>query len=384
MAVSKGFPIFMTDIMDYQNFKIEDFLLDESFIAWAKSNENDAFWQSFLLANPKQKAVVEHAKNMILAARTHVDATQKERLKAQIFNKIEVEETQEARKPKMRRLIYSALAAAASVALLVSVWFFYAKNSSSSREGTEGGQLVYQELVKKAETPLLEVYNEKDKPQLVILNDKSSVLLQKGSRLSYPKSFDGVSKRVVYLSGEAFFEIEKNPEKPFMVYANELVTKVLGTSFNVKAYSNDKNVIVTVKTGKVTVASNKGIETKEVFSSRNTEGVILTPNQQIVFNRNDAQILKSLVQTPALQELPEIQKISFEFDDTPVSKVFDLLEKAYSVDIVYDEDLLKACKLTAKMTDEHLFEKLRLICLTIDAEYQIIDAQIVIHSKGCK
>lgn len=373
----------MTDIMDYQNFKIEDFLLDGSFIAWVKSNENDAFWQSFLLANPKQKAVVEHAKNMILAARTHVNTHQKERLKANIFNQIELEEIAEARKPKMRRLIYGALAAAASVALLVSAWVFYQKNVRPEHSGEEG-QLVYQELVKKSETPLFEVYNEKDKPQLIILSDKSSVLLQKGSRLSYPKSFDSVSKRVVYLSGEAFFEVEKNPEKPFVVYANELVTKVLGTSFNVKAYSNDKDVIVTVKTGKVTVASNKGIQTKEAFSSRNTEGVILTPNQQIVFNRNDAQILKSLVQTPALQALPDIQKMSFEFDDIPVSKVFDLLEKAYSVDIVYDEDLLKACKLTAKMTDEHLFEKLKLICLTIDAEYQIIDAQIVIYSKGCK
>lgn len=370
--------------MDYQNFKIEDFLLDESFIAWAKVNENDTFWQSFLLANPKQKAVVEHAKNMILAARTHVDTDQKERLKTKIFEQIELEETQEVRQPRLRRLLYSALAAAASIALLVSVWFFYTKNSLSSREGTGGGQWVYQELVRKAETPLLEVYNEKDKPQLIILSDNSSVLLQKGSRLSYPKSFDSVSKRVVYLSGEAFFEVEKNPEKPFMVYANELVTKVLGTSFNVKAYSEDKDVVVTVKTGKVTVASNKGIQTQEAFSSRNTEGVILTPNQQIVFNRNEAQILKSLVQTPALQELSAIQKLSFEFDDSSISKVFDLLEKAYSVDIVYDEDLLKSCKLTAKMTNEHLFEKLKLICLTIDAEYQIIDAQIVIHSKGCK
>ncbi|MBL7815748.1 MAG: FecR domain-containing protein [Saprospiraceae bacterium] len=366
--------------MHYQNYKIEDFLLDESFIAWAKFNENDAFWQAFLAANPKQKAVVEYAKNMIWAAHTPIDTHQKQRLKAQIFEQIELEETIEARKPKIRRLIYGALAAAASVALLASAWFFYDKNVRH----TEGGQLVYQELVRKAETPLLEVYNEKDKPQLIILSDKSSVLLQKGSRLSYPKGFDSVSKRVVYLSGEAFFEVEKNPEKPFIVYANEVITKVLGTSFNVKAYSNDKDIIVTVKTGKVTVASNKEIQEKEAFSSRNTEGVVVTPNQQIVFNRSDAQILKSLVQTPALQKLPDIQKLSFEFDDTPISKVFDLLEKAYSIDIVYDEELLKHCKLTAKMTDEHLFEKLRLICLTIDAEYQVIDAQIVIHSKGCK
>ncbi len=366
--------------MNYKNFKVEDFLLNDAFIAWAKSNENDAFWQLFFIENPKQKSVAEQAKNMILAANAHISSNQKERLKANIFNQIENEELSEARKPKRLRFIYRALAAAASVALLTTAWFFYDKNLPN----TEGGQSVYQELVKKAETPLLEVFNEKDKPQLVILADSSSVLLQKGSRLSYPKSFDGVSKRIVYLSGEAFFEVAKNPEKPFMVYANELVAKVLGTSFNVKAYSGDKDVIVTVKTGRVKVSSNSETKENEAFSSRNTEGVVLVPNQQIVFNRNDAQILRSLVKTPVLQELPTFQKLSFEFDDTPITQVFERLEKAYGVDIIYDEELIKSCRLTATMTDEHLFEKLKLICLTIEADYEIIDAQIVIRSKGCK
>ena len=85
-----------------------------------------------------------------------------------------------------------------------------------------------------------------------------------------------------------------------------------------------------------------------------------------------------------MQELPTFQKLSFEFDDTPITQVFDRLKKAYGIDIIYDEELIKSCRLTATMSDEHLFEKLKLICLTIEADYEVIDAQIVIRSKGCK
>lgn len=368
----------------YKYFKVEDFLLDESFLAWVKTKEDDASWAAFFVDYPKQKAVAEQAQKMILGAEGFVDAERKNRLKARLFDAIEEEEAAQLvveKSTKLRR-IYWSLAAAASVALLVTFGVFYSKNARY----TEGGGNTYQAMIEKISVPLLEVVNEKDKPQLVILPDSSSILLQKGSRLSYPKSFAGLEKREVYLLGEAFFEVTKNPKQPFMVYANELVTKVLGTSFTVKAYSGDKDVVVIVKTGKVTVFSNKDNQKqeKQLEPSRNTEGVVLTPNQQIIFNKNDGQLLKSLVMTPTLQELPTIQNLSFDFDDAPVSKVFSLLEKAYGVDIVYDEELLKSCKLTASMTNEHLFEKLRLICLTIEAEYQVIDAQIVIVSKGCK
>lgn len=366
--------------MDYKNFKIEDFLLDDAFIAWVKNNENDAFWQAFLEEYPKQKSIAEQAKNMILAAQIHLSLNQKEKLKNRIFEAIEAEEIVLEKNNNQRRSLYWIASIAASLALVITAYFFYFKHTPSKGNTT----WVYQELLKKVDIPLIEVTNDSDKPKLIILSDKTSILLQKGSRLSYPQSFDNLDKRTVYLSGEAFFEVAKNPEKPFLVYANELVTKVLGTSFNVKAFSTDKDVIVTVKTGKVAVFSNTEIQKKEIILERNTEGVVLTPNQQITFNRTQAQLLKSLVKVPILQELPTIQKVSFDFDDTPISKVFDLLEKAYGVDIIYDEELLKSCKITASMTDEHLFEKLKLICLAIECEYQIIDAQIIIHSKGCK
>ena len=91
---------------------------------------------------------------------------------------------------------------------------------------------------------MVEQTNNSNKPQIITLSDGSSVLLQPNSKLSYPKIFTG-NERKVYLSGEGFFEISKNPKKPFFVYANEIVTKVVGTSFRVKAYSDQPDVEVT-------------------------------------------------------------------------------------------------------------------------------------------
>lgn len=366
--------------MDYKDYKVEDFLLDDNFIAWVKTNENDALWQLFLVENAQHKPIIEQAKNMILAARMHVTIAQKERLKTNIFQQIDLLENDKSKRLRILRRLNWTLLAVASVTLLIVSGMFFDKKT----DNTEGVVSIYNNLIKNTDESIFEVSNEKDKPKLVILPDKSSILLQKGSRLSYPKSFDNVSERVVYLSGEAFFEVSKNPNQPFLVYANELVTKVLGTSFNIKAFSHDKNVVVTVKTGKVSVFSKMEMNSDKTLSTENTEGVILTPNQQVTFDRKDANMSKVIVQTPALQELTDIQKLSFEFNDTPVSKVFELLEKAYGIDILYDQESLKHCKLTASLSDEHLFDKLNLIGLALEVTYDIKDSQIIIHSKGCK
>lgn len=369
--------------MNYKDYKVEDFLLDEAFIAWAKTADGDATWQAFFYEYPTQKAIAIQAKNMVVLAQQQIDQQQKEKLKLRILNDLEPEQATIERSSSLRVLMpYWPAAAAVLLVIIGLAWFFTAKRYQLFEPDA---QQVYHDLVEQAKEPLLEVYNAEDSPKLVVLSDESSVLLQKGSRLSYPKSFEGLPQREVYLSGEAFFEVSKNPEKPFFVYANELVTKVLGTSFTIKAYSNDKKVVVMVKTGKVTVYANKetSVQPTETAATRSTVGVVLTPNQQIYYNRSDAQLLKVLVQRPALQDLDDAQFLSFEFDDTPLSKVFQLLEQAYGVDIVYDEELLANCPLTASLTDEPLFEKIKLICLSIDAQYEIIDAQIVLSAKGC-
>lgn len=363
--------------MQYKDFKIEDFLLDNLFIEWAKENKNDVFWQSFFLEFPKQKIIAEQAKNMILEGNNVFNAIEKEALRNRIFEEIEEEKIILSKERGRSISVYWWASVAASILIIMSLYFF--KFGSINKP-----ENIYTELIQKQPNQLIEITNDNIKPKLIILPDKSSILLQKDGRLSYAQNFEKLPTREIYLSGEAFFEVTKNAEKPFIVYANELVTKVLGTSFNVKAFSDDVNVIITVKTGKVAVYSNTKSNQKEVNSNLHAEGIVLKPNQQIVFDRNQAQVLKSLVKTPSIQELPDFQKVSFDFEDTPISKVFDLLEKNYGVEIIYDEELLKSCKLTARMSDEHLFEKLRLICIAIDCEYQTVDGQIVIHSKGCK
>ena len=241
---------------------------------------------------------------------------------------------------------------------------------------------AYHRRTTQAELALLERINSGDKPLLVNLPDGSSVTLRPGGRLSFPTRFDP-ARREVYLKGEAFFEVTKNPKQPFFVYANELTARVLGTSFNVRAYETDPEVVVTVKTGRVSVFLSSDVARGTQQASREREGIVLTPNQRVVFSRGEIRMKTSLVEQPAL--LAEtIDRQSFEFNDTPAPQVFAALSRAYGIPIVCDEELLRACTLTASLTDEPLFEKLTLICQGIDARYEVVDGQVVITSRGCR
>jgi hypothetical protein len=264
---------------------------------------------------------------------------------------------------------------AASVILFIGLgcwgWIAY------SRQQTDN---VYETFVTDKKSKLIEVINKGVEPQIILLNDGSKVTLKEGSRMSYEASFSG-NNRIVYLTGEAFFEVVRNPQKPFLVYANELVTKVLGTSFSVKANKFDKQVVVEVKTGKVSVSAQKGFDEK----ADKFKGLILTPNQKVVYDREVEQLTKSLVAEPilVLQE-KEVQMMDFNFDDTPANEVFEVLENAYGIHIIYDADLLKNCPVTAPLSDQNLYNKLKIICKAIEAQYELIDGQIIIQSKGCK
>ena len=184
--------------------------------------------------------------------------------------------------------------------------------------------------------------------------------------------------REVDLVGEAFFEVKKDPDRPFLVYTDEIVTRVLGTSFTVRNYPAD--VRVSVKTGKVSVLkdSNSG-DPQEANGT--VEGVILTPNQQVVYARQEKKMTKSLVEDPNV--LTPVAKQEFEFTDASVAAVFQSIKDAYGVEIVYDEQVLADCHLTASLTDVSLHDKLSLICKAINATYAIIDSHIVIYGKGC-
>ncbi|MEO7768728.1 MAG: FecR family protein, partial [Ferruginibacter sp.] len=226
----------------------------------------------------------------------------------------------------------------------------------------------------------VEQVNNDDTVKLVILPDGSKALLEPKSKLAYARNFSPVN-REVYLTGEAFFDIKKNVSKPFLVFTNTIITKVLGTSFRVKAWSADQTAIVAVKTGKVSVYKSGTF--KNVYAKGpELGGIVVTPNQSIIYNIENKSFNKTLAEKPSLIILSPAT--SFVFDATPVTKVFKKMEDAYRIPIIYDEETISTCSLSANLGDEPFYDKLNIICKAIGASYEMIDGSIVISSGGCK
>jgi transmembrane sensor len=371
---------------DYRNFEPEDLAADPLFQRWKLVNDPEAgaFWKAWLVQNPDKKELVDKAGYLLHKLDELVDQSLLERLQIsedEIKEEIQrlhgsLGENQRGDSGRwfVNRWPYGI---AASVLLLLGVFGWAVIDRP-----TEKKPVTYQELVAQAADPLTEVINNGTEPMRVKLPDGSAIRLHPKSQVSYANPFSA-NKREVYLAGEAFFEVAKDPTKPFYVYANRLVTKVLGTSFTVQAYEGARQARVVVRTGKVSVFARNQEAAADQKEDYTLGGIVLTPNQQLVLSAEERRLVKSLVESPALLERPD-QPEAFSFKRTPMAEVFHTLEQAYGVRIVYDEELMKDCYLTAALADEPLFEKLDLICRTINASYEQLDAHIIISSKGCR
>lgn len=358
--------------MDYYQFTAEELAADEYFRAWVcvPTPESDAFWQQFLRDFPERYYQVEDARRLILGLQELHDSNAESVTAAVIWERIEhtidtLESTPNVRTASWFWRVGGWVAAAVVVLVLGYAW---QKGGITPREKTE--------VATKAVPEWMEAVNSSDKMMLIQLSDGSRVELETNSRLKYPRRFQD-DTREVHLEGGAFFDVEKNPKRPFLVFANGLVTRVLGTSFHIAAYQKDPDVTVAVKSGRVSVYADR----RDPRQDPESKGIVLTPNQKAVFVRSAATIRKLLVEAPTLL-LPPAEMARFVFDAAPAPQVFAALEKAYGIEVVYDEEVLKNCLLTINLTDENLFEKLEVICKVLDADYKLIDGQVIIYGKG--
>ena len=218
-------------------------------------------------------------------------------------------------------------------------------------------------------------YNEGKEVKKIVLSDGSVITLSSQSKVRC--DMDEMGKRKVYLEGEAFFDVAKNLNRPFYVYANGLITKVLGTRFKVSAYNNGEEVKVEVNSGRVKVFSNENGKDDE-----ESEGVVLTPNQRVVYRKKDMSLTRLVVEKPQMIITPKnIEK--YTYTNTPISEIFDGLEQLYGIKVNYDKNAFKDCKLNMVLTDESLFEKLELIGKVVDGRYNVIDGQVFFIGAGC-
>lgn len=361
-----------------ENFKnIQDFFNDDNFVAWVLYNENEAFWQHFIESNPDKISLLNEARRMLEEINSFEDGQSDRLNQKRVWNRLKESIQQESSdevRPVFRIINSRAFRWAASVILVLG--FAVAFTFLGSKKTVSYNTLVSSIDEKQTWT---EVINENSAPRTIVLEDGSKVILEKNSKVSFPKKFES-DKRAVILSGEAFFEITKNPRKPFYVYANEVITKVLGTSFRVSAFDDDKKVTVKVKTGKVSVFS----QNKQLLTNIESKGLILLPNQQAIYNRPKDELSKHLVEAPMPILMSQTENLPEYFDEQPVAKILQVIEKRYGVEIIYDEDTLSRCLVTTRLRDESLYEQLDLICTIIGATYKEVDAQIVFESNGCQ
>lgn len=210
-------------------------------------------------------------------------------------------------------------------------------------------------------------------PSVIFLSDGSKVRLKEGSKLIYPASFTGQTREVT-LIGEAFFDIARDEQKPFLIHAGNITTKVLGTSFNIKAYEEEESSEVSVITGRVSV-SVKG-EEKMI-----TEELILAPNQKAIYSKAE----KALVQKEADETIQrEIEKKArLVFNETSLEEIVGVLNVYYDVNIRLENKLMKNCLITAELTDEPVEVSLEIITKAIGAKYEIKEEEIILSGAAC-
>lgn len=361
--------------MKHNYSEILDFLNDDSFVQWVLFGEYEKEWKEFLLTNPNKQSLVSEARLLIKEVSTVEEKRSEELSQNNVWAKLmtNIGEDVNAGKTELKLWQQPVFYWAVCIIFLIgTTWFFW--NSHSN------GTLTYKALVVATEDKhtLIEQVNNGKTPLKIKLEDGSIVTLEKDSKLSYPNHFES-NKRMVILSGDAFFEIAPNPIKPFYVYANEVVTKVLGTSFSVQASENGKRVIVKVKTGRVSVYNQHEIN----INDPETEALILLPNQQAIFNRPNEDLSKHLVEIPMPINDKSNESLPTEFDEVAISQILQVLEKRYSVKIIFNTELLSNCFITTKLRNESIYHQLDLICRIIGGTYKIVDAQIVLESKGC-
>jgi transmembrane sensor len=362
--------------------EIEDFLADESFQLWILSKIDNQDWEEWTLENQKRAKLVEDSRLLLLTMKvpdSNLSSSDINNALQRVWDKIAEKEKLKSSTQNSKIIFLSKywLSGVAATLFFCISFIWYNSNPTIFKDSA----LTYSQLIDENNEELLEQTNNSNRAQIITLSDGSSVLLQPNSKLSYPKVFTH-NERKVYLSGEGFFEISKDPNKPFLVYANEIITKVVGTSFRVKAYQDQPNVEVVVRTGKVKIKSN------ELIADSKQKEIVLLPNQALRFLRKDLSFDKitNIVQDKSLvQSRGSIEQLSFEFTDIPVTQIFETIEQAYSVEIDFPVEKLKDCHLTTYLSDKPLPEKLKIICKSLgnNSSYEMNGNLIIITSEGC-
>jgi transmembrane sensor len=372
---------------------IEDLVFSRSFRNWVLTGDTPeaGYWEGWIAAHPEKGEIVQHAKAVIYALQLNLkrlsdEDTEKEieRILQKLMDPPSMSADEGQPDPDRHKRIFHAkfsrpLRYAAMLLIVCAAALFFRQYA---RRRHPDAYETFQVSHSSRKLPLQQQVADAGAERVVDLPDGSRVRLENQSKLYYAADFStDKGKREVYLTGDAFFEIKKNAARPFYVYTSSVITKVLGTSFRIEAYPSSPKTTVTVRTGKVSVYRKDDFY-EATARGNESGGIVVTPNQELVFDQESNELNKILTDRP--EKVTVLKETAFVFDATPVSQVFRTLQEAYQIPIVYDEEALSGCSLSATMGNESFYEKLSIICKAINASYEMIDGNIVISARGCK
>ncbi len=387
---------------EFQKYSLEDFLDDRDFCSWARSErpDLDGFYQRLINEYPEQKKVLQNAYKLVRLFDDEKVATNLSR-KLQWWEKVK-STYQESNKPtKNYRLIFRYAAVFVLLATVGSMaYYFMSPNSRHDFVSSYAQQdfkettlllgngkkvniksqqaeikydsngtslLVDNDLVDKGVeskgTEMNELTVSFGKQAKIVLADNTTVWLNAGSRLIYPSRFRE-SKRKVQLQGEAFFKVSKDKTKPFIIETGNSNIKVLGTSFNVKAYPDEQIEETVLVEGSVSLNIGKTSFGKEVM---------LKPEQRVVVSGTDNTYAVSKVD---VENYTSWINGLFEFKDEPLSAVLTRISRYYHINIKW-ADNADARKISGKLDLKDDYQRvLHALAVISNGDYSEKDKEI--------
>ncbi len=352
---------------------------DKQFIQWVLNPDEslNKYWDEFIIENPEEKKRIQLARILIESLKTKKEPEEENEaalLYAEIIQKLGKRKNRNLRKSIVSFMKYAAVGIF-FFTLGIATYNYYQKpdkfddiNRVLVVQNPDDAQLILgngknisiaeKESNIKYDTNGKIVINNKDTVQnysdsqenelnqLVVPYGKNSSIklpdgtiayLNAGSRLIYPSFFDGKTKEV-FLFGEGYFEVNHDPDRPFIVKTKELVVEALGTKFNLSAYASDKIIETVLLEGKVRINETRFHLLKNEY--------ILEPNQKAAFDRESNEI--KITQVDVMNYVAWHEGY-LNFDASDLNRVIKKIERYYKIQINLEDPMLGVKKITGKL-----------------------------------
>ncbi|WP_316756082.1 FecR family protein [Pedobacter aquatilis] len=352
-------------MIDRSQFDAEDFLVDSTFQQFCAGTDKLCveYWEKYISAHPEQAKVIAESKRLyfILSGNKRPLNNQLELLK-QNFDT-------EKKNFKLNRN-YNWLKIAAAIFLVASIGFLY-ENYKTKKDI----------LVASVAQTFSTKSGERKK---ITLSDGSTVLLNAKSSISISATFNETNREVI-LNGEAYFDVVHNKDKPFKVHTNEFNINVLGTAFNVRAYSDEISSEATLIRGLITMEAVNG----------NGGTITLKPSQKVTFYKNviveeNKKVLKpakispeitinhyTLIKDSTIVETAWTQN-RIEIYDQDFDEIQGVLEKWFNVKIKFADPEIEKYRFTATFSQESIEQVLSALQKVENFKYEIKGNQVII------